>query len=231
MRLILTAALMCLAAFSAHAEGRGVTVIELYTSQGCSSCPPADQLLAEMSDYPDLIPLALHVDYWDYLGWKDDMADPSYTRRQQNYAQAAGSATVYTPQMIIGGVHHVVGSRTMQAMEAVQTHRDAPDPVQVNLTRSDRTLEIWAERVNGPARPAVVQLVRYTPELTRDIRRGENAGKRIRYVNVVTSWQVIGQWDMAQPLAMRATVSGDDPIVVIVQEGTNGPIHGAAALR
>lgn len=206
------------------------TVIELYTSQGCSSCPPADAMLHDLAQRDDVIALALHVDYWDYIGWVDDLADPSYTRRQQAYARAANAATVYTPQMIIGGVDHVIGSRPMAVMDQVAAHGAAPDAVQVELARSGNMLTIQA-RPTGRRQEAVVQVVRYVPSISRDIRRGENAGRTISYANVVTSWQVVQSWDMGAPLTMQAQISGDDPVVVIVQDGTDGPILGAAQLR
>jgi len=207
------------------------TVIELYTSQGCSSCPPADAMLAELATRDDVIPLALHVDYWDYIGWKDDLADPAFTNRQQAFAAAAGSRTIYTPQMVIGGVDHVIGSRPMEVMDQLQAHNAQPDVVTLTLTRSGDVLAIVAETSRPTRGEAVVQLVRYTPEVTRHIKRGENAGASITYANVVTSWERAGVWDTASPLALEAAVSGDEPIVVIVQDGTDGPVLGAAQLR
>lgn len=208
------------------------TLVELYTSQGCSSCPPADSMMQQLAARDDVIALALHVDYWDYLGWTDDMADPSYTRRQQNYARRAGSATVYTPQMVIGGVDHVVGSKPMQVMDRIQAHNVAPDPVALRLELRGDVLTIHANAVRGTARKdTVVQLVRYAPLISRDIRRGENAGRTIDYANVVTSWQVAGHWNTAAPLEMQARVTGDAPLVVIVQDGTDGPVLAAAQLR
>ncbi|MEY1555126.1 DUF1223 domain-containing protein [Yoonia sp. R2331] len=207
------------------------TVIELYTSQGCSSCPPADAMLAQLATRGDVIPLALHVDYWDYLGWKDDLASPAFTRRQKGFAEAAGSATVYTPQMVIGGVDHVIGSRPMQVMDAIQAHNAAADRVSVTLSRSGDRLQINATGRGALPREAVVQVVRYVPAVTRDIKRGENAGKTITYTNTVTSWQVAGRWNPQQPLSMQAQVTGAEPVVVIIQDGTSGPILGAARLR
>ena len=90
-------------ALSTPAVADGPVVVELYTSQGCSSCPPADAMLHDLAARPDVIALALHVDYWDYIGWVDEFADPAYTRRQKQYAQVAGNPSVYTPQMVIGG--------------------------------------------------------------------------------------------------------------------------------
>ncbi len=231
MRLVLTAiataASLLAAAPSAWA---GPTVVELYTSQGCSSCPPADAMLDELALRDDVIALSLHVDYWDYLGWKDDLANPAYTERQHAFARAAGSRTVYTPQMVIGGQDHVIGSRPMQVMDQLQAHKAADDPVTVNMTRTGDTLLIEATAA-GVSGDAVVQIVRFWPEVTRDIRRGENAGRTILYSNVVYEWNVATTWNMSEPLALQASVQGDDPIAVIIQSGSNGPVLGAQQLR
>ena len=232
MRRLLATALVLTATLigSGAAAQKTGTVVELYTSQGCSSCPPADAMLEDLAKRSDVIALALHVDYWDYIGWKDDLADPAYTQRQKNYAAAAGSDTVYTPQMIIGGQDHVIGSRPMQVMDQVQRHNALPDPVSVNLRKSGGTLTINAE-ATGRAQDTIVQVVRYTPLVTRDIGRGENAGKTIAYANVVNSWQTAGRWNTREPLQMQVRLSGSDPVVVIVQAGSNGPILGAAELN
>ncbi len=207
----------------------GPVVVELYTSQGCSSCPPADAMLHDLAKRDDVIALALHVDYWDYIGWKDIFASPQYTERQHAYARAANATTVYTPQMIIGGVDHVIGSRPMQVMDTVQAHNLRGNPFDVQLTRRGNNVIVNA--APGARGDYVVQLVRYTPEETVSIRRGENAGRNLSYANIVTSWDVIGQWDGRSTLALEALANGDSPVVVILQQGANGPIVGAAELR
>ena len=207
----------------------GPVVIELYTSQGCSSCPPADAMLHELAKRDDVIALALHVDYWDYIGWKDVFGRPENTARQHAYARAANAATVYTPQMVIGGVDHVIGSRPMQVMDAVQAHSQQGNPFDVDLTRRGNNVIINA--APGARGDYVVQLVRYTPEATVAISRGENAGRNLNYTNIVTSWDVIGRWDGRSALALEANAAGDSPVVVILQQRTNGPIVGAAQLR
>lgn len=208
----------------------GPTVVELYTSQGCSSCPPADAMLVELAQRDDVIALSLHVDYWDYLGWQDDLANPAFTERQQGFARAAGSRTVYTPQMVFGGKDHVIGSKPMQVMDQLQAHDAAPDPVDVQLSRDGDTLSIAATS-NGITGTAIVQIVRYTPVVERDIRRGENAGRQIKYVNVVHTWVTAGRWDVEEPLSLEASLTGADPVAVIIQDGSDGPILGAAQLR
>ena len=207
----------------------GPVVIELYTSQGCSSCPPADAMLHDLAKRDNVIALALHVDYWDYIGWKDSFGRPENTARQHAYARAANATTVYTPQMVIGGVDHVIGSRPMQVMDAVQAHSRNGNPFDVNLIRRGNNVIINA--APGARGDYVVQLVRYTPEATVAISRGENAGRNLRYANIVTSWDVISRWDGRSALALEARAEGDSPVVVILQRSTNGPIVGAAELR
>ncbi len=207
-------------------------VVELYTSQGCSSCPPADELLLKLAARDDVIALALHVDYWDYLGWADVFASPAFTKRQKAYARAVGARSVYTPQMVVQGQDHLVGIRPMELADLIRDHAAMPDTVRVTMTRDGARLRIRADR---PARPLKrklsVQLVRYTPEASVDIRRGENSGRKITYANVVTSWEVLGEWDGAAALDMTARAAGNAPSVVILQDPGPGAILAAARLR
>ena len=206
-------------------------VVELYTSQGCSSCPPADALLHDLAGRSDVIALALHVDYWDYLGWKDNFGSPAFTARQHGYARAAGATTVYTPQMVVGGQDHVIGSKAMEVMDQIARHSATPDPVSITLTRNGGAVQINAQSNAGRLGNLIVQVVRYTPEETVAIRRGENAGKSIRYTNIVTQWDTVAKWNGASPLAINAPAAGTDPIVVIIQKDRHGPILAAADLR
>ena len=206
-------------------------VVELFTSQGCSSCPPADAVLAELATRDDVIALALHVDYWDYIGWKDTFAQPAFTNRQQNYAGFAGQRVVYTPQMMVGGLDSIVGSDAMALMDGIAAHQSVEPAVRLGLTRHGDVLSISAQVVAPIDGPLTVQLVRYMPEETVDIQRGENAGHSISYVNVVTSWETLQSWDGAEPLAIDMPIQGSDPAVVIVQRAGPGLIVAAARLR
>ncbi len=215
----------------AHAQTQPV-VIELYTAQGCSSCPPADKLLQELAKRDDVIALALHVDYWDYIGWKDKFADPAHSARQKAYAVAGGRHSVYTPQMIIDGRDHVVGNHPMDVAELVQAHAQRERPVTLNLTRAgDGRISIRASSAKHAAKPFVVQLVRYRPEETVDIKRGENAGKRLTYANIVSDWTVLTEWDGRAPLSIEVPAPGDRPVVVLIQRPGPGTIEAAARLR
>lgn len=228
MRLFLIA--LSFIGFSAVATAQnGPVVIELYTSQGCSSCPPADAMLHELAKRDDVIALALHVDYWDYIGWKDVFARPEFTQRQHGYAYAAQAEAVYTPQMVMNGQDRVVGSRTMQVMDLLQAHRAKGLPMRVDLARDGDRVMITAR--SGVPGEYLVQLVRYTPEQTVAIRKGENAGRELRYTNIVTSWAVIHRWDGAAALSLDAPAAGPDPVVVIIQQDNHGPIMAAAELR
>lgn len=202
-------------------EGQPAVLVELYTSQGCSSCPPADAVLAMLATNPAIVALALHVDYWDYIGWKDEFAVPSHTSRQRAYAKVKGNRAIYTPQFVIGGVDFVEGTNPGSIKSLVKAHMAGSSPVTMTIVRTGNRLTIRAIANPPLGRRSQVQLVRYTPSQSVDIRRGENAGRTISYTNIVTSWQVLADWPGQAPLELEAAVTGGDPIVVIIQ--SEGP--------
>lgn len=204
-------------------------VVELFTSQGCSSCPPADALLHELAERDDVIAIALHVDYWDYIGWKDEFADPAYSKRQRNYASEGGRRSIYTPQMIVNGETDIVGAKAMKLSAAISAHAAKPSVVVVTLTRDGDTVQIGA--TTQAAGKYVVQMLRYQPFREARITRGENAGRTLAYANVAQDWQVLGNWDGRSPLSLSANAAGTEPVVVLVQHAKHGPIVGAARLR
>ena len=216
-------------ATSAYGQARQV-VVELYTSQGCSSCPPADELLRELSTRDDVIPLAFHVDYWDYIGWKDIFADPSHTKRQKGYAYKAGSRTIYTPQMIVSGQDHVVGFKPMALADYIQNQRSKDYGVRVSITPMAGGVLVSAVAAGPLATGAVIQVIRYMPEATVAIERGENAGRTITYSNIVTGWDSIAEWNGREPFEAKLDLEGNDPVVILVQERDYGPILAAARL-
>ncbi|WP_413717094.1 DUF1223 domain-containing protein [Silicimonas sp. MF1-12-2] len=218
-------------ALGGAAAADGPVVVELFTSQGCSSCPPADKILAEIAERDDIIALALHVDYWDYIGWKDLFAKPAFTLRQRAYAHAAGERSIYTPQMIVGGVDHVVGTKPMKLAERIAAHADAADAVSVRLSRSGDRVSIEARAEGRVPTGMVVQLVTYTPKATVEIGRGENAGRRLSYHNIVRDWVEVGTWDGRGVFKSDVRVSADMPVAVLVQARDAGPILGAAKTR
>ena len=212
------------------AQSQPVVVVELYTSQGCSSCPPADEFMEELIGNPQVIPLALHVDYWDYIGWKDIFAQAAFTERQKAYAYAIGSRTIYTPQMIVNGAERVEGNNPDAVNMSIANHLAQPGDVVLSLARRGDTLSITAS--SDTVTDALdVHLVRYRSAETVDITRGENAGRTLTYHNIVTDWQVLGQWTPDAPLAVDAQVTGDDVVVVILQKPGNDAILAAAKLN
>ena len=206
-------------------------LVELFTSQGCSSCPPADEFLSTLAEREDVIALALHVDYWDYIGWKDAFADPAFTARQKAYAIAGGRRSVYTPQMIVGGREHVVGNHPVDVMDLVRKHADQAQPVTLTLRRQGDLVHITARASQPLPEPVVVQLVRYRPSARVEIQKGENAGRSVEYSNIVTEWHILGEWDTRQGLDTGGPVPGDQPVVVIVQKKGPGEVLAAARLR
>jgi len=230
MRLVFAAfASFMTVAMPALAEGP--VVVELYTSQGCSSCPPADALMHDLAEREDVIALALHVDYWDYIGWADSFADPAHTARQQSYAAVAGQSSIFTPQMVIGGQDHVIGTKPMDVMDLIQAHTGRKTGAQISLSRSGGQLQITGQSNVTFSDGTIVQLVRFTPHETVDIRRGENAGNQFTYANIVTMWRTIGEWDGRGALNLSVDVPGPAPVVVIVQEPGPGAIIATAVLR
>ncbi|MEZ5716004.1 MAG: DUF1223 domain-containing protein [Paracoccaceae bacterium] len=236
MRRFLTGfAALCLAAgmwggaSSARAD-EPVIVVELFTSQGCSSCPPADAFLHRLAARDDVVALSLHVDYWDYIGWKDAFAQHAFTLRQHGYAKAGHRRSVYTPQMIIQGQDHVVGNHPKDVTELIAAYQKRAHPVRLRAAWQGGQVAISAE-AGADLGPMLVQLVRFEPEAVVDIRRGENAGHTYAYANVVRDWEVVGEWDGSAPLSLKARAAGDLPAAVIVQRKGFGPILAAVRVR
>ncbi|MEO0676595.1 MAG: DUF1223 domain-containing protein [Pseudomonadota bacterium] len=216
---------------SSSAAAENVTVVELYTSQGCSSCPPADEMLGEMAKRDDIIALALHVDYWDYIGWKDEFANPAFTARQKGYARAAGARSVYTPQMIIGGQDHVIGTRPNEVAAHLVNHMAKAPSLEIEASRSGRVATVRAIALTTLGDEIAVHLVTYRPSSTVRIQRGENAGRTLDYSNVVTSWMQAEAWDGQGDYMLEAELPSDQPAVVLFQVPPHGEILGAAHIR
>ena len=230
MKLILVATLAYCAVFSASLSAQGRTVVvELFTSQGCSSCPPADAILHKLAQRKGIIALALHVDYWDYIGWKDDYALASHSKRQREYARLGGRDAVYTPQMIINGIDDVVGAHPMEVAEIIDREKSSPAIATLTAERNGSRLSIHAAPTNLPfAAPVTVRVVRYAPLKTSHITRGENAGHDLDYANVVENWTDLGEWDGAGPYHVQTEIEGDLPAVVMLQYAGPGEIIAAA---
>lgn len=210
---------------------KSIVVVELYTSQGCSSCPPADEILAEIAGREDVIALSLHVDYWDYLGWKDDLARPEFTERQARFNTIMKSRyRLVTPQMIFNGEHYVAGAKRNKALMYVDMMTESSEKAKLALTRSGTSLQINLSAVGGKTSPSEIHVVRYTPSTLVKIKRGENAGKNINYVNTVTSWETISQWDGVGARTIKHDVAADGKYAVIVQTLNLGPVLVARRL-
>ena len=222
---------------SSAAEKRAV--IELFTSQGCSSCPAADRLLGELTKDPSLITMSLSVDYWDYLGWQDTLALRGHTERERAYAAARGDRDVYTPQVVVNGTVAVLGSDRNAIERAItQTKANAqPLSVPVTLKIDGDKLIVEVADATGAARPAEVWLCPLTGKVTVNVGRGENNGKMLTYHNVVRGWKKLGDWNgKAQSFSvpLSEVKSGDvDSFAVLVQSGASakpGVVLGAATI-
>jgi len=223
-------AAVALSLISGSAQAENPVVIELFTSQGCSSCPPADELMHQLAERDDVIPLALHVDYWDYIGWKDAFANPDHSARQRRYAVVAGRRSIYTPQMIVNGRTSIVGARGMELADAIQSHYTEDSGVRVTATRSGDTVNISATN-RGTQSDMVVHVLRYQAKRDVKILRGENAGRHIYYANVVEDMRVLTEWSGRKDLDTDFSVTGSAPIVILVQKKDHGPILAAARIR
>lgn len=228
------AALAALIAWGpARAEPKAL--IELFTSQGCSSCVAADAYMEDLAKRDDVVAISLHVDYWDYLGWRDTLGDAAYTARQRDYAAAHGTRRVYTPQIVVNGVSGHVGSHRRE-VEAAIANSSLRVPVEVS--HGDGTVEIKVgARPDASTRPATIRLVLITSEAEVAIQRGENAGRTIAYYNVVREIRPIGMWGgEAVEIALpedEIMVDGVDSCAIIVQEDLSrgpGAVIGAAML-
>lgn len=224
MRKFLTLLALTVLPVSAHAD-RPV-VIELFTSQGCSSCPPADALLGDLAGRDDVIALAFHVDYWDYIGWKDQFADPIFTKRQRAYGRAFEASTIYTPQMVFNGMDDVVGSRQSQVLSALKQHQNRPELVDLSAAFQGNNINIMLSNAQASGRYDVI-LVEYQPSAMTTIKRGENAGRTLRYHNIVRHIERLGRWNGRDGKTLRAKRSTDGPAVILIQEQNNGEIIAA----
>lgn len=229
-RLALLAAL--LAASAAHAGERPRGVVELFTSQGCSSCPPADRVLGELARDPSLVVLSMPVDYWDYIGWKDTLALPQCTARQKGYAAARGDGKVYTPQAVIDGVSHVIGADRDALLKTLEQDRGAAGALSVDVSAKVANGRARIEVGAGVGHSGSVWLLQVEPSATVEVGRGENAGRKLTYTNVVRKIERLGDYAGAPAqFDAPAPKTGDMRYVALVQAGGSdrpGAILGAA---
>ncbi|MEW6123591.1 MAG: DUF1223 domain-containing protein [Pseudomonadota bacterium] len=216
-------------------------VIELFTSQGCASCPPADALLGELAKDPDVLAITLAVDYWDYVGWKDTLAKHGHSVRQRAYAEQRGDRMIYTPQMVVDGVLPAKGSDKAAVLKAVakakEPHFSLSVPVNVSRRGDQIVIEVGALPKPAPGVSADIWVCPVIRSHDVSIGRGENAGKTVTYTNVVRGWIRLGPWTgqaatFSVPVGMVRT-DNEDGVVVMVQSGSQavpGAILGASRL-
>jgi hypothetical protein len=209
-------------------------IIELFTSQGCSSCPTADAFMEKLASMPDVMALSYNVDYWDYLGWRDTLASAANSQRQYDYAKARGDMDVYTPQIICDGQSHYVGSNQKAILAAIDRVRAAKPVnwVPMAIARQGDELTVTIEAAQTGARNGTVWLMSVMPRVKVTIERGENAGQEITYHNVVRNITPGGMWH-GERLSLNLPVKGVfkdccTACVALLQVGDVGPVIGAA---
>lgn len=226
-----------------HAEGKAskpTAVVELFTSQGCTSCPRADRMLQELAATGDVVALAYHVDYWDYLGWRDTLANPANTARQQEYSRAFNNRSVYTPQAVVNGRQQMNGAKPAKVEAAIDRMAGGADgmAVDVSISYEDESIIIETAASDRPVRDAQIVVVYFRPSTTVDIERGRNTGRVFTYVNAVAGFHSAGMWH-GKATRVELPVSelskkGAAGCAVLVQEmlpdGLPGPILGAAMI-
>ncbi len=228
------------AAVPAQAEIKGV--VELFTSQGCSSCPPADKLLGQYAERTDLLALSYNVDYWDYLGWKDTLASPDNSERQRNYMRAQGGVGVSTPQVVIDGRANMTSPNLKDKIDTALAKYPDGLPVHLSLSSTGDAITVNIDAVDPAIKAgmphATLWLVMYDRAVNVPIRTGENTGKTITYTNVVRKLRPIAMWkgeaksfDLPKSEVKRADVNR---CAVLLQaetkDGLPGPILGAATI-
>ena len=221
----------------AHADPRAV--VELFTSQGCSSCPPADKIIGELARDPSIIAMSMPIDYWDYLGWKDTLADSRFSARQKAYSRMRGDREVYTPQAVINGSAHVIGSDRAGIEGAIGETEKASGvmsvPVSMSVTGRQINVSVAASRAGPAAMHGEVWICSISKAVPISIGRGENRGREITYYNVVRNLLKVGDWNGSPgnwtvPLE-NISREGVDAAVVYLQDGNRdkpGPMLGAA---
>lgn len=224
---------LLLAASAAVAMERPRGVVELFTSQGCSSCPPADRILGDLARDPSLVVITMPVDYWDYIGWKDTLASPQCTARQKGYAAARGDGQVYTPQAVIDGVSHVVGADRAAIEKNISEDRSAKGALSVDVSTKIADGKASVDVGAGAGKAASVWLLEVEPSATVAVGRGENAGRTLTYTNVVRKMTRLGDYS-GQAAHFEAPAKAEARYVALVQAGAAdkpGAILGAAMTR
>jgi hypothetical protein len=213
-------------------ERASPVVVELFTSQGCNSCPPADAYLGELAKRPDILALSWHVDYWDYIGWKDPFAQHAFTLRQRAYSSSLGQRYVYTPQMVINGHLQGIGSEHDEIERLIadaKTQQKAAADGAPRITLVGDSVHIEG----GPAGPSNVWVAVFDPQHWTPVQEGENAGRRLGEYNIVRDWTQLGRYE-GKPVTLKLGVDmveyEKSGCAVVVQQQTPagpGPILAA----
>ena len=227
-----------LPALPAIAGNKTPVIVELFTSQGCSSCPPADALMEELGRMPGVVALSFNVDYWDYLGWRDTLGSPEHSKRQRQYARNGNMRGVYTPQMIINGYRDVVGSRRNSVLAALREEAGRKQrpmvPVTMYETADELVVEVGAAPKGMQQHKATLWIAMTSRKVEVNISRGENSGRRIVYHNAVRQLIPAGMWHgkaMRIALPLRELFAkGKRDCVALLQQGSIGPILGVATI-
>lgn len=212
---------------AALAQSNTPMVLELYTSQGCSSCPPADRLLAKLAHQPGVYAMSLPVDYWDYIGWKDTFASPKFSARQRNYANVRNDRRVYTPQVLVNGLTHAVGSNLLAIRYAARNARGVQGAMSVAMkveTKAGKVICNIGAAKSGTPKKAGLWLFRLLGSREVAIGRGENHGVKVRYTNIVRSIEKVGAWDgtskQIEISEKRMKRGGAEGWILLLQAGT-----------
>ena len=215
-------------------------VVEMFTSQGCSSCPPADKVLSEYAADKNVLALSWHVDYWNYLGWKDTFSKAEFTERQQHYAVSFRRRGVYTPQAVVNGRDHVVGSRKSHIEKLMKTYNSTGEGLTVPLD-----VKLLGDRMRVSSAPgadtgkATLYVIYFDRKKSVSIKRGENRGREIEYHNIVREVSMLGmaeggKLDVSLPLAEMKRKGHDACAIILQQSSSNGfpgPIIGASVVN
>jgi hypothetical protein len=230
--LLVSLALALFGTTAVAGEDGALIVVELYTSEGCSSCPPADKILAELSKRDDVLALALHVDYWDYLGWKDTFSMAKFTDRQEYYNMVLDSKyRLVTPQMIFQGQSYVAGARPKKVAAQMEKLEQQTDNVDLKIEKQGRDFSVTINPIGADTPLADVFIVHYRPNLVTQVKSGENRGKTLNHTNIVTSWERVGIWNGERDWKIRTSLTDGDHAAVIVQVEHSGPILAARKLQ
>jgi hypothetical protein len=238
-RLAALALIGCIVDTASAQTTQTMTVLELFTSQGCSSCPAADILFKAYVERPDVMALSFSVDYWDYLGWKDTLASPKFTNRQRVYGKSVSNGQIYTPQIVINGSRHVVGSSKSELEAAVAASRGSTEIqlVQADANVADGAIKLQLAGESGASPPAAgtVWLLTVRGQQTISVKRGENSGRTLNYYNSVRDVAQLGEWT-GKSLTLRLppgspALGGDERYAVLIQKAGQGPLLAAGWVK